>query len=170
MDGCRSGARSQAEAPHRRAVLRAGRLPGHRAPEGGAAGPDCEGAGGSGAHAARGRSAQARREGLRLRARAAFRPLPTDRLPSPEEAARRRPRRVGAARAVGLLLRRTRCDGGTERMAELATCGCGPDCCGGSVAVETQDMGEAVRDRYGTLAAAALESESELSLGCGNPI
>ena len=49
-----------------------------------------------GPDAARRRPAQARGQGLRLRARAALRPLPADGLPPPEEAARRRHRRLGA--------------------------------------------------------------------------
>ena len=54
-------------------------------------------------------------------------------------------------------------------MAELATCGCGTDCCGGPVSEETEDVRELVRERYASLADQARESDSPLSLGCGNP-
>ena len=68
---------------------------------------------------ARRRPAQARGQGLRLRAGAALRSLPADGLPPPQEAARRRHRRLRAPGPLGLLLRRARSTGGVVRMAEL---------------------------------------------------
>ena len=49
----------------------------------------------------------------------ALRPLPADRLPSPQEAPRRRHRRLRARGPVGLLLRDPRRTKGVVRMAEL---------------------------------------------------
>ena len=78
-----------------------GRLPGRRARDGRAHGRGREGAGRSDPPPAGRRAAKARRQGVRLRADAAVRRQPADRLPPPQGAARGRPGRLGAPRACG---------------------------------------------------------------------
>src|SRR5436190_4560465 len=178
IDGDRSAARAEAEAPAGPAVLRARRVPRHGARVGRAYGAGRQGAGRSDPDPAGRRAPEARGQGLRVRAHAALRRGPADGLPSPEGAARRRARGLRAARALGLLLRDPRCGGGVEQVAELT---------------EQTDVREAVRERYAAAATArrgccgdAAEVFGErlygvedrdaipdgaigLSLGCGNP-
>src|SRR4051794_29406543 len=136
IDGCRSGARAEAEAPTGRAVLPARRLSRRRARAGGAHGRGRQGARRPDPAAARRRAAQARGQGLRLRARPAVRHLPTHPLAPPQEAARGRHRRLRAARPVGLLLRPPGRAEGAERMADLTD----------------TDIRETVRARYAAAA------------------
>src|SRR3954469_20737960 len=166
IDGCRSGARAEAEAAGRRAVLPARRLSGRRARPGGAHGRGRQGARRPDPPAARRRAAQARRQGLVVRARPALRHLPAHAVAPPQEAARGRHRRLRAARPVGLLLRPPRRAEGAERMADLT-------------------IRETVRERYAAVAGngcgcnevfgAALYEEGapeaavQASLGCGVP-
>src|SRR5215210_2737563 len=143
---------------------------------------------------ARRRPAQARGQGLRLRARPALRHLPAHALPPPQEAPRGRHRRLRAARAVGLLLRPPRSAKGTDRMAELSTeatsssccsteaqasCGeptekgacCGTSAAGGSCgcsAGASDDIRETVRERYA--AAARSVAEQSESASCCSPV
>src|SRR3954451_15098959 len=175
IDGCRSGARAQAEATGRRAVLPARRLSRRRARAGHAHGRGRQGARRPRSPAARRRAAQARRQGLRLRAGAAVRHLPAHALAPPQEAARGRHRRLRAPRPVGLLLRPPRSPPGALRMAEVtdcctpaaqATC-CEPSdkaaCCGaraaggscGCSAGASDDIRETVRERYAAAARTA---------------
>src|SRR5437764_9310111 len=149
IDGCRSGAGSESNAARRRALLRARRLPRRRARRCGADGGGRQSARRHGAPATRRRAAQARREGMRLRAGAAVRDLPAHALPSLEEASRRRDRRFRAARAMGLLLRQTRSAQGAVGMAELT------------------HIRETVREKYAAAARAAAEPESDSAqAGC----
>src|SRR3954470_11853169 len=170
IDGCRSGARAEAKAPTRRAVLPARRLSRRRARAGGAHGRGRQGARRPDPPAARRRAAQARGQGLRLRARPAVRRLPAHALAPPQEAAGGRDRRLRAPRAVGLLLRPPRRAEGAERMADL-------------------NIRETVRERYAALAGQSCGCASEFgeslyshaeaddaprdavaaSLGCGVP-
>src|SRR3954453_16926851 len=136
IDGRRAGARSQAEAPRGRGVLRARRASRRGARAGRADGRRRQGARRPDPPTARRRAAQARRQGLRLRARPAVRRLPAHALASPEEAARGRHRRLRAARPVGLLLRPPRRAEGAERMAELTD----------------PEIRETVRERYAAAA------------------
>src|SRR2546421_5104397 len=145
MNGNRSAARPQAEAPGRRALLPARRLPRRGADPGPADGDDRQGPGRPDPGPAGRRPAPARREGLRVRAGPAVRPLPAHRLPPPQGPARSGDRRLRAGGAVGLLLRVARRTGGAVRMAEL----------------ETTDIRETVRDRYAAAARAAT------GCGCG---
>src|SRR3954452_21920152 len=147
-------------------MLSAGRLSRRRARAGGPHGRGRQGARGPDPPAARRRAAQARRQGLRLRARPALRHLPAHALAPPQEAARGRHRRLRAARPVGLLLRPPRRVEGAERMADLT-------------------IRETVRERYAAAAGngcgcnevfgAALYDEGapeaavQASLGCGVP-
>src|SRR4051794_37525416 len=148
-------------------MLPARRLSGRRARAGRADGRGRQGARRPGAPAARRRAAQARRQGLRLRARPAVRHLPAHPLAPPQEAARRRHRRIRAPRTMGLLLRPPRRAEGAQRMADLS-------------------IREAVRERYAAAAgqgcgcndvfgAALYEDEDapasalRASLGCGVP-
>src|SRR5215216_4580795 len=108
------------KASRRRALLRARRLPRRRAPAGRAHGCARQGDRRPCPPPARRRSAQARRQGLRLRARAAVRPLAADDLASPKGPARRRHRRLRAPRAVGVLLRRPGRAGRAVRLASVA--------------------------------------------------
>src|SRR5439155_23085008 len=87
--------------------------------------------------ATRGRPAQARRQGVRLRARPALRRLPAHPLAPPQEAARGRHRRLRAPWPVGLLLRPPRRPEGDLPMAELTT-----------------EIRETVRERYAAAARA----------------
>src|SRR3954453_19702404 len=164
IDDCRAGADAEDQAPGRRAVLPAGRLPRRRARAGGPHGRGRQGARRPGAPAARRRAAQARRQGLRLRAGAAVRHLPAHPFAPPQEAARGGHRRIRAPRPLGLLLRPWRRTGGAERMAEM-------------------NIRDAVRERYAALAGegcgcsevfgAALYDDTDVpvrsSLGCGVP-
>src|SRR3954452_17971801 len=151
-------------------MLSAGRLSRRRARAGGPHGRGRQGARGPDPPAARRRAAQARRQGLRLRARPALRHLPAHAVAPPQEAARGRHRRLRAARPVGLLLRPPRRAEGAERMADLT-------------------IRETVRERYAAAAGngcgcnevfgAALYDEAaadglpgaavDASLGCGVP-
>src|SRR5215208_1624353 len=142
IDGCRSNARAQAEAPRRRAVLRAGRPSRRGAGEGGADGADRQGARRPDPASARRRPEKARGQGLRVRAGAAVRPLPAHRVAPPEGPARGRPRGLRAARAVGVLLRHPRLAEGAVRMAELT-----------ETKTETEIRGH-VRERYAAAAKA----------------
>src|SRR2546423_15190865 len=119
MDGGRPRAGAEAEAPRRRAVLCAGRLPGHRADRGGADGDRRQGARRPDPAPARRRAPQARGQGLRVRAHAAVRRRAADGLPPLEGPPRSRDRRLRAPRAVGLLLRRPRRSRGADRMEVL---------------------------------------------------
>src|SRR3954464_7236291 len=152
IDGCRSGARAQAEATGRRAVLPARRLPRRRARAGGPHGRGRQGARRPDPPAARRRAAQARRQGLRLRARPAVRRLPADAVAPPQEAARGRHRRLRAAWPVGLLLRPPRRTEGAERMADLTPA--------------EPEIRETVRERYAA-AARAMAAREPSSCGCG---
>src|SRR5215207_10386358 len=197
MHDVRPGARSKAEAPGRRAVLRAGRASRRRPRARRAHGRRGQGARRPGPPTARRRPAQGGRRGLRLRTRAAVRALPAHRLPSPEGAARGRHRRLRAARAVGLLLRDPRRPGGPLRMAQLTDtdireqvreryaaaakqasgCGCGPEAeefFGGSLYDETsrEDVpGGAIEASLGCGAPTAVadlhDGETVLDLGSG---
>src|SRR3954452_3724567 len=149
IDARRSGARPEAEAPDRRALLRAGRLSGHRSRGSAEDGDDRQGPRRSDPHAAGRRPGEARRRGLCLRARPALRSLPADRLPSPQGPPRGRHRRLRAAWAVGLLLRQPRLTRGAEHMAEQLT--------------DPNEIREAVRERY---ARAALDAASTAGPGC----
>src|SRR6185312_2395386 len=100
--------------------------------------------------ATRRRPAKARRQGLRLRARAAVRPLPAHRVSPPQGPPTGRHRRLGARGALGLLLRHPRRAKGAIHMAELTT--------------TPEQVREAVREKY---AAAALATESGSECGCG---
>src|SRR5215207_5953182 len=131
-------------------MLRAGRLPGHRARAGGADERGRQITWRSDPDAARGCPSQARRQGLRLRAGAALRPLPADRLAPSQGAARGWHRRLREGGAVGLLLRQPRGIGGIERMAELT---------------EKDEIREVVRERY----AAAASSVDEGRVACCGP-
>src|SRR4051794_17705872 len=142
IDERRSGARAEAEEAGRRAVLSARRLSGRRARPGGADGRGRKGSRRPDPPPARRRAAQARGQGLRLRARPALRHLPAHALAPSEEAARGRHRRLRATRAVGLLLRPSGRAEGAERMADLT-------------------IREQVRERYAAAAAAAAGN------GCG---
>src|SRR6476659_5166025 len=173
IDVRRSGARAEAEAAGRRAVLSARRLPRRRARAGGAHGRGRQGARRPDPPAARRRAAQARGQGLRVRARPAVRHLPAHALAPPQEAARGRHRRLRAARPVGLLLRPSRRAEGAERMADLTD----------------TDIRETVRERYAAAAGAGCgcatvfgeslyagaetegvpDSAVGASLGCGVP-
>src|SRR5919108_2134793 len=145
----RSGARPQGQAPRRGALLRPRRPSRHRARAGGAHGHDREGVGRPGPPPARRRAAQARRQGLRLRAGAAVRHIPADAEPPPQDPAPGGRRGLGAPWAVGLLLRPAGRAGGADRMAELS---------------ENTDIREIVRERY----AAAANRIAEGGIGeCG---
>src|SRR3954454_23705739 len=144
IDGRRAGARSQAEAPRGRGVLRARRPSRRGARAGRAAGRRRQGARRPDPPTARRRAAQARRQGLRLRARPAIRHLPAHAEPSPQEAARGRHRRLRAARPVGLLLRPARRPEGALDMLE-------------------RTIRETVRERY---AAAARTAAGGGDCGC----
>src|SRR5437763_7717040 len=137
IDGGRSGVDPEDQAARRRAVLRAGRIPRRRARTGSADGDDREGARRPGAVAARRCVAQTRWEGVRVRARAAVRPLPTNRLAPPQGVAPGGHCRLGARGAMGLLLRDPRRAEGAVRVAELS------------------DIRETVRRRYADAANAA---------------
>src|SRR3954464_3676173 len=170
IDDGRSSAGAQAEATGGGAGLPARRLSRRRARAGGPHGRGRQGARRPGSPAARRRAAQARRQGLRLRAGAAVRHLPAHAVAPPQEAARGPHRRVRAPRPVGLLLRPSRRAGGAERMADLT-------------------IRELVRERYAAAAGQgcgcqevfgeALYAEAETedlpqsavqaSLGCGVP-
>src|SRR3954464_6827837 len=170
IDDGRSSAGAQAEATGGGAGLPARRLSRRRARAGGTHGRGRQGARRPDPPAARRRAAQARRPGLRVRARPAVRHLPAHALAPPQEAARGRHRRLRAARPVGLLLRPSRRAEGAERMADLT-------------------IRETVRERYAALAGEgcgcatvfgrSLYTETDLdgapdgavqsSLGCGVP-
>src|SRR4051794_37727790 len=152
IDGCRAGPRSQAEAPRGRGVLRT-RRPSRRGARAGAADRRRrQGARRPDPPAARRRAAQARRQGLRLRARPAVRRLPADAVAPPQEAARGRHRRLRAARPVGLLLRPSGRTEGAERMADLTPA--------------EPEIRETVRERYAA-AARAMAAREPSSCGCG---
>src|SRR4051812_20349061 len=148
MDGRRSGTRPQDQATGGRALLRPGRLSGHRARALGAHGRDRQGARRPDPPAARRRAAQARRQGLRVRARAPLRRRSAHPQPPPQDVAPGGDRGLRAPRTVGLLLRPSRRPEGAHRMADLT---------------ETTDIREVVRDRY----AAAANRIAEGSRGCG---
>src|SRR3954447_20315061 len=176
IDGCRSGARAEAEATGRRAVLPARRLSRRRARAGGAHGRGRQGARRPDPPAARRRAAQARRQGLRVRARPALRHLPAHAVASPQEAARGRHRRLRAARPVGLLLRPPRRAEGAERMADLTTACCSTTeqatCCdpsekGACCETSEPEIRETVRERYAA-AARAMAAREPSSCGCGS--
>src|SRR6185437_4518475 len=103
----------------RRALLRARRLSRGSARGSTANGRGRKGPGRSNPLAARGRSAQARRIGLRLRARAIVRHLSAHALAPSEEAPQCRDRRFRAEGPVGLLLRDPWCPRGAIHVAEL---------------------------------------------------
>src|SRR5919106_1251913 len=143
IDGRRFGACAQDEASCRTAVLRAGRVPRRRARARAPHGRGGEGPRRPGPPSAGGRAPQARRQGLRVRARATVRHLTAHALAPSQEAARGRHRRLRAARPLGLLLRQPRCTGGAVRMAELTDI----------------DIRERVRERYA-------DAASDPSSGC----
>src|SRR3954469_6829314 len=149
IDGCRSGARPKAKTPGGLPVLPARCLSGCRARAGGAQGRGPQAARRPRPPAARRRAAQARGQGLRLRARAAVRHLPAHAEPPSEDPARGGDRGLRAARAVGLLLRPAGRAEGADRMAELS---------------ENTDIREIVRERY---AAAATRIAEGAGCGCG---
>ena len=125
IDERRTAARAEDQARQGRALLRARRLPRRRACPGAAAGGGRQGARRPGPPPARRRPAEARRQGLRLRARPAVRHQPADAEPPPQEAPRRRHRRLRAPGPVGLLLRRARRARRARRLAGLSpTHGC----------------------------------------------
>src|SRR5437879_485270 len=138
IDACRSGARPKAEARGRRALLRARRLPRRRARARRPDGRRRQGARRSHPPAAGRRAAQACRQGLRVRARAAVRCFPAHPLTPPQEAARRRDRRLRAPGPVGLLLRPARRPRGAVRVADL----------------DPERLRETVRERYAAAASA----------------
>src|SRR5580693_2694802 len=181
--GRRPGADAEAEAPRRGTLLRAARISGRRR---GAGRTDCrhrQGARRPGAATARRRTAQARRQGVRVRARAAVRPVAADRVPPPEGAEGGRDRRRRAAGAVGVLLCDPRGAGGADRMAELTDiretvrekyaaaatagtgCGGGESCC--SPADDAGVFGSSLYDEAG--GDESLQPAVEASLGCGVP-
>src|SRR4051794_18359956 len=185
IDERRSGARPEAEAAGRRAVLPARRLSGRRARARGADGRGREGPRRPDPPPARRRAAQARGQGLRLRARPALRHLPAHALAPSEEAARGRHRRLRAAGAVGLLLRPSGRAEGAERMADLTIreqvreryaaaagngCGCN-DVFGASLEETEAAPGAALQASLGcgvpTAVADLHEGETVLDLGSG---
>src|SRR3954470_18425506 len=194
IDGCRSSAGAEAEATRRGDVLRGARPPRRRGRTGRASGDHRQGSRRPGPAAARRRAAQARRQGVRVRARAAVRHQPAHAVAPPQEAARRRDRRLRAPGAVGLLLRHPRRAEGAVRMAELSEiretvreryanaakavadtdqsgCGCGPGGCGGPGELTdksgTHVFGSTLYDPGDAQAAPAAAVEA--SLGCGVP-
>src|SRR3954467_2476117 len=151
IDGRRSGADSEDEAPGGPAVLRTRRLPRRRTSPGRADGRDRQGPWRPHPARARRRAAKARREGVRLRAGAAVRHLAAHAEPSPQEAARGRDRGLRAPRALGLLLRHPRRAEGALRMAELSD----------------TELREHVRARYSDAALRMADRDATAGCGCG---